>query len=225
MEYKIALSLGAKVALVGSSGRAVSDFLQDKDWNSHPNLLRLPNDPYTVWALVNQGAATVLSEDEIARLAPIAHEFYRKKRLAKLDSDTTDINKYKVVVPWENLGEPLQKSNLKQVAFYEHILRRVGLSVRKAEHPKLFNMKEDVAHSEDYELLARLEHARWNAERLLDGWRYGPEKKIAEKLNPCIVAWDKLDAITKTFDYDPVDNIPKLLAEIGYEVYKVNDYQ
>lgn len=220
LEYQIALSLGAKVALVAYSGRAVSEFLQNKTWSNHRNLLQLPNDPHTVWALVNQSAETILSEAEIGELAPKVHEFYMEKELVKFKSTTEDINKYKVLMPWKNLNSVLQKSNKKQVAFYEHLLKRAGLSVRKAEKPVIVIIREMVS-AEDYELLAKLEHARWNAERLLEGWRFGP-KDIANKLNPYLVAWDKLDDEIKTYDFDPVNNIPQLLAKIGYEVFKVN---
>jgi len=219
MEYEIALSLGAKVALVAYSGRAVFDFLQDKAWKNHPNLLQLPDDPFTIWALVNQSAETILNKEEIEKLAPIVHEFYRKKRMDELNPKAEDVNKYKVLMPWEKLDPSLQYSNLKQVAFYELILKRVGLAMRRVENPTLFDIKSNLNKSE-YDFLANLEHARWNAERLLEGWRNGPQKDITKKLNPCIIAWEKLDDNTKKFDYDPVDNIPILLGKIGYEVYK-----
>jgi len=41
MEYRIALSLGAKVALVANSGRAVDNLLQDETWKNHRNLMVL----------------------------------------------------------------------------------------------------------------------------------------------------------------------------------------
>ncbi|MEI7724113.1 MAG: RyR domain-containing protein [Bacteroidota bacterium] len=220
MEYKIAISLGARVALVAYSGRAVTDILRDKALGNHPNLLPLPDDPLTLWAMVNQKAATTLTIDEIATLAPLVHEFYRKKKLEELDPKSVDVNKYKVLMPWDKLDASLQNSNLKQVAFYEHILKRVNLGIRKASSPALFNIKENVTAAE-YDLAASLEHARWNAERLLDGWKYGPQKDLVNKLNQYIVSWDKLDAATRRYDYEPVDNIPVLLAKIGFEVYKI----
>lgn len=54
LEYKTALTLGAKVCLLTSSGRAVSEILQDKKWNKYPNLIRLPNDPHGIWTFINQ---------------------------------------------------------------------------------------------------------------------------------------------------------------------------
>ncbi len=226
MEYKIALSLGAKAALVAYSGRAVSEFIQDKAWKYHRDLLILPDDPLTVWALVNQRAETILTDDEIKTLAPQVHDYYRDMELLSFKSDADDINKYKVLMPWTNLNPSLQSSNLLQVKFYELLLKRVGLSLRRADNPVICDIKttlsKDDSDQSDYDTLAALEHARWNAERLLDGWRYGPVKDISKKLNPCLVPWINLDAKTKQYDYIPVDNIPVLLAKIGYEVYKVN---
>ena len=221
MEYRIALSLGAKVCLVAYSGRAVSDFIHEKTRENHPNLIEVPEDPLTIWALVNQSVKTTLTTAETAKLAPMVHEFYRKQKLKELKPGETDINKYKVVMEWDKLDQTLQKSNIKQVEFYEHILKRVSLMIRKAENPVIFNIRKNVS-KESYDLLARLEHARWNAERLLEGWKYGPVKDLLEKINPCIVAWDKLDDKIKKYDYDPVKNIPGLLAGIGYEVYAID---
>lgn len=223
MEYQIALSLGAKVGLVNHSGRATSDFLKDNIWKKHPNLLQLPDDPLTVWALVNQQTETNLTKSEIDTLAPQIHEFYRQKKLEELNPQSDDVNKFKVLMPWNKLDPSLQQANLKQVAFIEHILKRVNLGIRKAKNPAILNIRESLT-KQDYELLAKLEHARWNAERLLDGWRYGQEKDLVHKLNPYIISWAKLDDATRQYDYDPVDNIPFLLQNIGYEVYKLNGF-
>ncbi len=147
------------------------------------------------------------------------HDFYRGSRLKGLKPGTVDINQYKVVVPWENLDISLQNSNICQVSSFEIMLKRVGLGILKSEKPVLFDIEKNLSR-EEFDLLARIEHARWNAERLLDGWRYGEEKDLVNKLNPCIVSWDKLDDETRNYDYDPVRNIPELLAKIGYEVFK-----
>ena len=41
MEYRIALSLGAKVTIIANSGRAASELFEDKFWKSHRNLIGL----------------------------------------------------------------------------------------------------------------------------------------------------------------------------------------
>lgn len=220
MEFRIALSFGAKVCLVAYSGRAVSELIQEKHWKNTSTLIELPNDPFTLWAIVNQKKPTRLSVDDIGKLAPLVHEYYRQKRLEKFTTAETDINNYKVVMEWKYLDEALKNSNKQQVAFYEHILRRVNLKIRKNEHiSELFNIKDNLDPAE-YEKLAKLEHARWNAERLLDGWKYGPDKDLINKISPYIVPWDKLDENIKPYDFEPVENIPMMLQKIDYEVYK-----
>ncbi|MDT8401911.1 MAG: RyR domain-containing protein [Bacteroidales bacterium] len=222
LEYRIALSLGAKVCLIAYSGRAVFDIVREKHWKDHPALIVVPNDPLTLWAIVNQNKASSFTGEEIEIIAPFVHEFYREKRLKNFKTTETDINKYKVIMRWEKLDPALQQSNRRQVAFYEHILKRVNLGIRKVEKPDLFNMKDpDQLVADDRDMLARLEHARWNAERLLEGWRYGPAKDLDKKLNPYLLAWDQLDDDIKPYDYDPVDNIPVMLQKIGYEVYQI----
>jgi hypothetical protein len=102
------------------------------------------------------------------------------------------------------------------VEFYEHLLNQVGLNIRKSDNPKIFPLDESF---KDLDRLAQLEHARWNAERLLAGWRYGATKDIKKKLNPYIVKWEELSEEIRKYDYDPIKNVPVLLAKIGYEVY------
>ena len=144
LEYRIALSLGAKVCLIAYSGRAVSDLSQEKQWKNHPNLIIVPNDPLTVWAIVNHKKPTVLSPDEIENLAPLVHEFYREKRVDELKPTETDVNKYKVIMRWKKLDPALQESNRLQVAYYENLLKRVNLGIRPAEKPVLFDIKNNL---------------------------------------------------------------------------------
>lgn len=53
-EYRIALSLGAKVALLANSGRAVDEIFVDEAWKNHPNLIGLSGEPLAISALVNK---------------------------------------------------------------------------------------------------------------------------------------------------------------------------
>lgn len=221
MEYRIALSFGAYVCLIANSGRAVSDFIMEPAWRNNPRLIVVPNDPLTMWALVHQSEETPFSDDELCLLAREVHQVYRKHKLQSLNPDQTDINELKVVMEWDQLDRVLQRSNRQQVAFYHHLLKRVNMGIRKADNPVLLNIKDTIP-AKDYEQLAKLEHARWTAERLLDGWRYGTKKSIREKHNPCLVAWDQLDEVTKSYDFESVDQIPGMLKKAGYEIYFLN---
>ncbi|MBN8551621.1 MAG: hypothetical protein J0L52_01840 [Caulobacterales bacterium] len=53
------------------------------------------------------------------------------------------------------------------------------------------------------ELLARIEHDRWCAERLLNGWRPGDRNNV-HKLHPGLILWADLDEPTRQKDRDGV---------------------
>jgi ppGpp synthetase/RelA/SpoT-type nucleotidyltranferase len=223
LEYKFALALNARVCLVGKSGGSAGNVVNDPEWNTLANLFNIPDDPFTIWAMLNQDKNGELTTSQIQMLAPVVHEFYRLKLRKGLNPETvTDINKYRVLMQWDKLSVSLQNSNLKQVAFMEQIFRRGGLRFQKSAQPMKFIIHDKFPTRD---LMAQLEHARWNAERLLDGWKYGPVKDVLKKTSNCIVPWKELDAETRTYDYDPVANFPELLMSIGYEVVKIEQDQ
>jgi hypothetical protein len=51
--------------------------------------------------------------------------------------------------------------------------------------------------------LARMEHNRYVAERLLEGWRFGPRNDV-EKLRESLCAWDHLSVSEQEKDYEQV---------------------
>jgi hypothetical protein len=118
---------------------------------------------------------------------------------------------------WDKLDPKLISSNIKQVEFYEHLLNQAGLKIRKTKKPGIYKLDESF---HGFKRLGQLEHARWNAERILAGWRYGIVKDIKKKLNPGILKWDDLSEDIRKYDYDAIRNIPALLAKIGYEIYE-----
>jgi|WetSurSiteA1Bulk_404760.scaffolds.fasta_scaffold00154_3 ppGpp synthetase/RelA/SpoT-type nucleotidyltranferase len=224
-EYKLALALGAKTALVVNTGGAADTTLNSQLWAKCSNLMAVPQDPHTVWALVMQYRKSSIDAHILQSAGQLVHKEYRKKRLKKFDPSTTDINRLKEVMEWQFLDPNLKVSNLKQLEFMEHLLRRVGLDIRQVPIPAEFRIPEDLISKKDFEFLARLEHARWNAERLLDGWKYGPVKDVNNKISDCLLPWDKLTAEIKTYDYDPVKNFPDLLGRMGYEIYRPRSAQ
>jgi hypothetical protein len=70
------------------------------------------------------------------------------------------------------------------------------------------------------ELLAGMEHLRWNAEKLLAGWHWGPVTDRPNKINECICAWDKLDPAEREKDFEQIDLIPEILHDIGLGIYR-----
>ncbi len=69
--------------------------------------------------------------------------------------------------------------------------------------------------------MAKMEHARWIAERLLAGWTYAPGKRdFVNRTSPYIVPWEDLPEDVRDFDRQAVRKIPQLLAELGEKVYR-----
>jgi hypothetical protein len=65
----------------------------------------------------------------------------------------------------------------------------------------------------ELDILAPVEHTRWNAERLLAGWRYGTPSNKVRRINENITGWDILDPSIKKYDYEAIGDIPLILAK------------
>jgi hypothetical protein len=56
IEYRMALALGAQVAIVVGSGMEADQLLLDNEWNNSKNLISMPNDAETLWAFIQAKA-------------------------------------------------------------------------------------------------------------------------------------------------------------------------
>jgi Trk K+ transport system NAD-binding subunit len=64
------------------------------------------------------------------------------------------------------------------------------------------------------ELLAEMEHGRFNAERLLRGWRLAA-RDTGRFLSPHLVSWAELEQTWRELDYAIIADLPAALAEAG----------
>ena len=70
-------------------------------------------------------------------------------------------------------------------------------------------------------LLERLaENARevWSAQRIKDGWTYGPQRDDAKKQNPCLVPYDQLPESEKEYDRKMAAESLKAIVTLGYTI-------
>ncbi|MBN1567642.1 MAG: hypothetical protein JXA73_07330 [Acidobacteria bacterium] len=119
--------------------------------------------------------------------------------------------------PWKALDETLKNSNRQQADHIAVKLRAMGC------RSVPFGTVESgpvVLTEKEVELLARMEHARWNAERFLSGWTPGP-KDIAKKMSPYLVPWEQLPDNIREYDREAVRQIPHLLSLVGYRIERV----
>jgi voltage-gated potassium channel Kch len=121
------------------------------------------------------------------------------------------------LAPWEQLQENLRESNRHQADHIPVKLRAIdcGISVSQDGGPGV-----DAFTPEEVGLLARMEHARWNAERWLDGWTLGPARDHQRKISPYLVDWEQLPEEIKEYDRIAVRNIPSLLGLLNARIQR-----
>lgn len=209
-EYALALSLGATVGVVESSGRGASGICLDTDWGKSRSLLPLPADPMTLRAFLRPAFPCGFSKEELELMGRKVHEFYLpppEKRSHKNPSS----------LPWEYVPEDFRNSSRQQAAFAAGILNNLGYTIcerlsRGAAATKFL--------PEEIELMAEMEHGRWNVERLETGWRYAPKKDTDKQRSPFLKSWKDLPEEIKEYDRNAVKFFPEVFKAVGYHIVK-----
>jgi hypothetical protein len=68
------------------------------------------------------------------------------------------------------------------------------------------------------ELLAQNAHEVWAAQRMKDGWSYGPVRDDAAKKHPCLKPYEELPESEKEYDRSAAIETVKLILKLGYEI-------
>ena len=206
-EYRMALSFGATVGVLKSSGRSAAELQTDSDWWNAPQLLWLPKDKMAMRAFVNPGEST-LEKDQLERVGRVIHEkFLKEHRYANMDP---------AMMPWEELRDDLKQSNRAQAVYAAKILRSADYEVRESAIPA----ECPEFTGEEVERMAEMEHGRWIVERLRMGWSYGPNRDPVAKISPYLTAWKELPEEVKEYDRRAVRDCPECLRMAGLEVYR-----
>jgi hypothetical protein len=125
------------------------------------------------------------------------------------------------MAPWDELPESLRDSNRRFADGVGATLRALGCAVVPAP---LIDPRGPLLRfgPDEVERLAREEHDRWARDLRRDGWQPtdGP-KDPDRKLHPLLVSWEELSEEEREKDRDPVRALPRMLAEAGLEVRRV----
>ena len=207
-EYRIALALGAYVAVVRDSGGEAAKLLMDDDWSTSKMLLCLPADVMTIRTFIRWGSST-LTPDTRETIAKAIHDHYRYIRRG--DAPSRDPS----MAPWGKLPKHLRESSRQQAEHNFEKLHQLGYTVHKIKDRdiRLMTFPED-----EVELMAEMEHGRWNVERLLDGWTLGERRDVIKKSSPYLVGWSELPDDVKSWDRELVRKMPEFLAKVGLEI-------
>ena len=211
-EYRLALALGAKVGLVAESGRAARQMLEDEDWAGTSGLIPLPVDPATVRAFLQRSPVPhgMFRREYRERKAQVRHERHRTEQLRALTVATGGVLDH-----WEEVPDCYRRSTLEQVDHTPIKLAALGMKLNETGKPP----KKRVQLTPDQiEVIAELEHGRWNAERLLDDWRWAEVTDKLKKRHNLIVPWQKLTEEQKQWDRTPMIELIRELQEEGFEI-------
>jgi hypothetical protein len=68
------------------------------------------------------------------------------------------------------------------------------------------------------EKLAENTHEVWAAQRIQDGWTYGPHRDDAAKKHPCLVPYSDLPESEKEYDRKTAGETLKAILLLGYVI-------
>ena len=149
--------------------------------------------------------------DDLARSAHALHtaELIQEGKVRASDS---------TLVSWEELNEDIREAYRLQVADIPSQLYGLGyelISNSDATSPVA------IITPEQLELLSRLGHERWMAERQRQGWSPGLTRDDAHKHHPALVPWEFLSETDKEKSRTLVGKIPLLIRKAGLQLRNI----
>jgi hypothetical protein len=121
--------------------------------------------------------------------------------------------------PWLEVAETYRDANRSAADHFEVKLRAVGCKLVPADAAQVAAQWSD----EEMDLLARMEHDRWWADRALDGWTFAPVRDNRRKHHPNMVAYEELSEEVKKKDKDQIRKLTAILRDSGLEVVRAQD--
>jgi voltage-gated potassium channel Kch len=202
-EIILARALGATVAWLDPC-EELPDALDDTLPLGAEGVIELPTDPMTLRAFLtwpNADLDPALRENAARDLHNLYREEHRKHKRADDQA----------LAPWEHLSPALQRSNLAAVDDIPNKLHVIGKCL--LEGGTRLALDDD-----DVELLAEVEHGRFNYERLGAGWELGRDRRLIQLISPYLTPWSELEEHVKQWDRDAVRAIDNVLRKAGWGV-------
>jgi hypothetical protein len=157
----------------------------------------------------------ILLEGLNETLARFMHASYRRNQLARgADPNTASLG------TWDQLSEDLRDSNRAFAYGIADKMRSIGCIVVPTTLVELQDSAL-IFSPDQVETLARSEHDRWSRDRIADGWSFGTVRDDARKLHPSLVSYEDLSEDEREKDRDAIRDLPRMLAEAGFEIRRV----
>jgi len=150
-----------------------------------------------------------IDEQLIESIARAIHGSYAARKKAVGESTES----------FDRLRESLRLSNMDHALHIPTKLKKAGYAIRKVlpgENVRLVRFSE-----EETESMAEWEHRRWCWDKWRQGYIWKPGEKDEEnRTHPDLIPYGQLSEKVKDYDRKPVREIPALLKEAGYEIFK-----
>jgi hypothetical protein len=192
------------------------DGLEEKEKNKYYeaiySILRVMRN--TGFVVYRMESYDIIDEYLIKKIAMLIHEDYCKKRKAEGQTIKTNPN----LVSFNQLSADIQETNMDSARTIPRKLKLLGIKLQKSDKNKIPELLELM--TDEIEKLAQWEHSRWNWQKIMQGWIYGPVKDPAVMTHPYILPWKRLSEQIQDIDRESIKLIPELIKMAGYEAVR-----
>lgn len=179
------------------------------------NIFHLTNNPIIPFGIMEEVCSkNILINPNIEFIAKKFHEHY----IQHLKSTNNEVDTNPYLNEWDFLSEERKDSFRQKVRTLEIILNGFNYVIL----PKTFNDRlNTVFTKEESQILGKIEHSRWLADRTLEGWRYEEGgKQNYLKTNPLLVEWSKLPEEAQKWNINQMNDIPEIFDACGLKLEK-----
>ncbi|KAK7398625.1 hypothetical protein QQX98_011985 [Neonectria punicea] len=146
----------------------------------------------------------------LEKVAIKLHETYLAARRIATPDEVNDLK------PWKQLSEELKESSRAHAMSISQKLRHVSYYLSEKQ-----GTREPIREftRKQIDLLAEVEHDRWNSERLQNQWGFG-EREPGKRKSPFLIPWADLEEKWQDIDRAMVAAYPSILRSVeDYAIY------
>ena len=122
--------------------------------------------------------------------------------------------------PWATLTEMEKEANRQQADRIYNVLRAFGYRISLLQD---WDAAEFSLDDQALAAMAKAEHELWCVQKRADGWRPGIERDSKRRVHPDLVDWDQLPGPERQKNIHFIQQLPALLAEIGFQIDRESD--
>lgn len=124
---------------------------------------------------------------------------------------------------WHALPEYKRWSNRFQAEMFRTYLRTIGFDILRAgtcTRDQMLRVRERIIEHKD--VLMRMEHRRWCAEKTLSGFSAGPERNNIRRIHPDICPFENLSEPKQNLSFRPILNLTYFLADDHWGIIEID---